>query len=270
MSQKMIRLLGKSTQILNVGLDSTSPDLVLDFINESLAKKLGFFLATPNPAFLVKAQQDKAFRQILNQADVSLPDGAGLFWASKFLKTEPRLKERVTGADLVEAILKMAQEKGWKIGLVGVRRGEKKEVKVLLSRLKRKYPRLKVNALELVKNWPQEGFQLVLVAYGMGKQEKWIWENRKRTKEVGFLGIGRSLDFLTGFSRRAPERMQKLGLEWLWRLIQDPRHIKRVYLSCVVFPWLVFKEKFKHSCPFAGCREDREPPLSGISGRRES
>lgn len=266
----MIKLLGKSTQILNVGLNSTSADLVLDFIKRRIAKKSGFFLTTPNPAFLVKAQEDKVFRQILNQADVSLPDGVGLLWASRFLRTEPRLEERVTGADLVEAILKTAQDGGWKIGLVGARRGEKREMKVSLNRLKRKYPRLKVEALELVKNWPKRGYQLILVASGMGKQEKWIWENRKRAKKVGFLGIGRSLDFLTGFSRRAPERMQKLGLEWLWRLIQDLRHIERVYLSCVVFPWLVFKEKFKYSCPFAESREDKRPPLCGIFGRRGS
>jgi len=266
----MIKLSGKSIQILNVCLNSTSTISVLDFIKKNIAKKSGFFLTTPNPAFLVKAQEDKVFRQILNKADVSLPDGVGLLWASRFLRTEPRLEERVTGADLVEAILKTAEEEGWKMGLVGARRGEKKAVKVLLSRLKRKYPRLKVEALELVKNWPQRDYQLILVAYGMGKQEKWIWENRKKVKGTGFLAIGRSLDFLTGFSRRAPEKMQKLGLEWLWRLIQDPRHIERVYLSCLVFPWLVFKEKFKCSCPFAGCREDREPPLCDISGRRES
>jgi N-acetylglucosaminyldiphosphoundecaprenol N-acetyl-beta-D-mannosaminyltransferase len=270
MGQKMIKLTGRSTQILNVGLNSTSTSSVLDFIQKRIAKNSGFFLVTPNPAFLVKAQDDKAFRRILNQADVSLPDGVGLLWASRFLRTEPCLKERVTGADLVEAILRMAQEKGWKIGLVGARRGEKKEVKALLSRLKRKYPQLGIEALELVKNWPQRDYQLILVAYGMGKQEKWIWENRKKVKGVGFLAIGSSLDFLTGFSRRAPERMQKKGLEWLWRLIQDPKHIKRIYLACVVFPWLVLKDKFKQSCPFAGCREDREPPLSGISGHRES
>lgn len=270
MEKKFSDLSGKSLQILNVGLNSTSYVSVLEFITEKAALNSSFYLVTPNPAFLVKAQEDKEFRQILNQADISLPDGVGLIWASRFLGTKPRLKERITGADLVKKLLETAQREGWKIGIVGARRGEKKEVRELLNRVKRKYPRLKVEALELVKNWPRRNYQLILVAYGMGKQEKWIWENRKKVKGVGFLAIGRSLDFLTGFSRRASYWMRKLGLEWLWRLIQEPAHIKRVYRSCVVFPWLVLKEKFRRSCPFVGCREDREPPLCDIGDHRES
>ncbi len=236
---------GQTLQILGVGVNSTSMGLVLSFIRENFAQKRGFYLVTPNPVFIVKAQKDKKFKKILNQADLSIPDGFGLILASRFLKTKPRLEKRITGADLVKKILEIAQKENWKIGLVGTRRGEKKEIKKLLNRLRQKYPKLNVEALELIKNWPKKDFQLILVAYGMGKQERWIWENRDKAKGVGFLAIGRSLDFLTGFSQRAPDWMRKLGLEWLWRLIQEPSHIKRVYLACFVFPWLVLKEKFK-------------------------
>ncbi len=257
-------------QILGVGINSTSLGQVLKIARSKVARKENFYLVTPNPAFLVKAQKDKKFREILDKADFSVPDGVGLFIASRVLGIKPPLKERITGADLVKELLKMSQKEGWKIGIVGARRGEKEEVKELLNRLKRKYPQLRVEALELVKNWSKRGYQLIFVAYGMGEQEKWIWENREKAKEVGFLGIGGSLDFLTGFSPRAPEWMRKLGLEWLWRLIQEPSHTKRVFVSCVVFPWLVLKEKFRRSCPFAGCREDRGPPLSDSGDHPES
>jgi len=270
MLKKFNDLSGKSLQILDVGLNSTSGEKALKFIGQKISKEQGFFLVTHNPVFIVMAQKDREFQRILNHADLSIPDGIGLIFAAKFLGLKPSIKQRITGADLVEELLKMTQDEGWKIGIVGARRGERREVRELLSRLKRKYPRLKVEALELVKNWPKRGYQLVLVAYGMGKQEKWIWENRKQVKGTGFLAIGRSLDFLTGFSQRAPEWMRKLGLEWLWRLIQEPSHIKRVYLSCVVFPWLVLKEKLRRSCPFAGCREDRGRLLFDIFGRREN
>ena len=245
MLKKFNDLSGKSLQILNIGLDSTTDEKVLKFIGQKIGKEQGFFLVTPNPVFIVMSQKDKEFQEILNHADLSIPDGVGLIFAANFLGLKPSIKQRITGADLVKKILEIGQKENWKIGIVGARRGEKREVRELLSRLKRKYPRLKVEALELIKNWPRRGYQLILVAYGMGKQEKWIWENRNKAKGVGFLAIGRSLDFLTGFSQRAPEWMRELGLEWLWRLIQEPSHIKRVYLSCVVFPWLVLREKFK-------------------------
>lgn len=245
MKKNLPRLQGQSLQILGVGINSASKREVLNFLKEKIKRNKSFYIVTPNPAFIVKAQKDKKFGEILNQSDLSIPDGIGLVFAAKFLRLKPSTKTRITGADLVKKILEIAQKENWKIGIVGTRRGEKREVKELLSRLKRKYPKLKVEALELVKNWPERSYQLILVGYGMGKQEKWIWENRKKIKGVGFLGIGRSLDFLTGFSPRAPEGMRKLGLEWLWRLIQEPTHIKRVFVSCVVFPWLVLKEKFK-------------------------
>jgi len=245
MLKKFNDLSGKSLQILNVGLDSTTEEKVLKFIGQKIGKEQGFFLVTPNPVFIVMSQKDKEFQEILNHADLSIPDGVGLIFAANFLGLKPSIKQRITGADLVKKILEIGQKENWKIGIVGARRGEKREVRELLSRLKRKYPRLKVEALELIKNWPRRGYQLILVAYGMGKQEKWIWENRNKAKGVGFLAIGRSLDFLTGFSQRAPEWMRELGLEWLWRLIQEPSHIKRVYLSCVIFPFLVLGEKLK-------------------------
>jgi N-acetylglucosaminyldiphosphoundecaprenol N-acetyl-beta-D-mannosaminyltransferase len=236
---------GQTLQILGVKVDSTSLAKVLGFLSDKIAQKKGFSIVTPNPVFIVAAQKDKNFRKILNQADLSIPDGVGLILASRFLGARPLLKTRITGADLVKEILEIAQKKKWRIGIIGARRGEIREVKELLNRLKQKYPRLRVGALELTKNWPEKTYQLIFVAYGMGKQEKWIWKNRKKARGVGFVAIGRSLDFLTGFSRRAPGWMRSLGLEWLWRLIQEPSHIERVFVSCVVFPWLVLKEKIK-------------------------
>lgn len=240
-----VHMNGPTLQILGIKVDSTSLPKVLGFLRDKIALKRSFFIVTPNPVFVVVAQKNKNFKKILNQADLSIPDGIGLILASKFLGTRPSLKTRITGADLVKEVLEIAQKKRWKIGIIGARRGEIKEVRILLNRLKQKYPRLKVEALELVKNWPKREYQLILVAHGMGKQERWIWENRNKAKGMGFLAIGRSVDFLTGFSRRAPGWMRNLGLEWFWRLIQEPAHLKRVYVACVVFPWLVLKEKIK-------------------------
>lgn len=233
----------KSLQMLGVGVSSTSETQALRFVRQNLEKKRRFWVATPNPEFVVAAQKDKEFKKILNQADLAISDGVGLLLASKILGTKPQLRQRVTGVDLVAKVLELAAKKGWKVGIVGARRGKIGEIRELLSRLKQKYPGLKVEALELVKNWPKRGYQLILVAYGMGAQEKWICQNLKKAPGVGFFGIGGALDFLTGFSKRAPCGWQKLGLEWLWRLVLEPWRVKR-QLALVKFCYLVGKEKF--------------------------
>lgn len=85
----------------------------------------------------------------------------------------------------------------------------------------------------------------MLACHGMVKQEEWILENKDKISAKLFIGIGGSLDFLTGFSTRAPQIVRKIGLEWLWRGLTKPGHFKRIWTATVVFPWLIFREKFK-------------------------
>jgi len=241
------KLTGQTLQILGVRVNSTSTSSALSLISSKISHKNSFFIVTPNPEFMVACQKDGEFRKILNQADLSIPDGVGLILASRFLGTKPLLKKRITGADLVEKVLELGEKENWKIGIVGARRGELEEIKEMMNRLKQRYPKLKVEALELVEDWPKRGYQIILACQGVGKQERWIWENQKKVKGVGFLGIGGSLDRLVGITPRAPETIRKLGLEWFWRLILNPSHFKRVWTACVIFPWLVLKEKIKRS-----------------------
>jgi len=241
------KLTGQALQILGVRVNSTEPVEVLSLVSSKISHKNSFFIVTPNPEFIVACQKDDEFRKILNQADLAIPDGIGLILASKFLRTRPQLKERITGADLVEKVLELGEKEGWEIGIVGARRGEIEEIKEMMNRLKQRYPKLKVEALELVADWPKREYQMILAAQGMINQEKWIWQNYKKVKGVGFLGIGGSLDRLTGITPRAPKMIRRLGLEWFWRLILNPSHFKRVWNACVIFPWLVLKEKMKRS-----------------------
>ena len=241
------KLIGQALQILGVRVNSTSTSSVLCLISSKISHKNSFFVVTPNPEFIVTAQGNEEFRKILNSADLAIPDGVGLILASRFLGTKPLLKKRITGADLVEKVLELGEKENWKIGVVGARRGEIKEIKEMMSRLKQRYPKLKVEALELIEDWPKRGYQIILACQGMGKQERWIWENQKKVKGVCFLGIGGSLDRLVGITPRAPETIRRLGLEWFWRLISNPSHFSRVWTACVIFPWLVLKEKMMKS-----------------------
>jgi len=208
----------------------------------TVSKKLIIF--TPNPEFLVAASRDQGFRRLLNQSDINIADGFGLIWSSRFLG-QP-LPERVSGADLVAKLLKIGSEKKWAVGIAGARVGNLKESQEQLSRLQTKYPGIKFTNLDApqlkIENCK---LKIVLACHGMGRQERWIMENKERIPAKVFLGIGGALDFLSGFARRAPFWMRETGLEWLWRALRRPGHWKRIFTAVVVFPWLVVREKFQ-------------------------
>lgn len=236
---------GQTLQILGVRVNSTSASSVLDFVRKKIEKKEKFWIVTPNPEFIVAAQRDFQFKKILNSADLAIPDGHGLVLASKFLGTKPPLLERVAGSDLVCELLEEASKENWRIGIVGARREEREEIRELMSRIRERYQGLEICALELTKNWSKKKFEIIFACQGMKLQEKWIFENFKKTNASLFMGVGGSLDFLAGFSKRAPFWIRNLGLEWFWRFLTKPSHLKRILTACFYFPYLLLKEKVR-------------------------
>ncbi len=196
---------------------------------------------TPNPEFLVEAQKDKDFQDLLNRSDINLVDGFGLVLAARILKRD--VGERISGADVVRELLEEGNQKKWTIGVAGVRKGNPDEIIKLFQELRTKYQNIdfvNLNDLDFLKNLK---FQIVFACHGMKKQEQWIWENKDKIKTHVFMGVGGSLDFLTGFSRRAPSMIRRIGLEWLWRGLHKPQHFKRIWKATAVFGWMVLKEK---------------------------
>ncbi len=236
---------GQTLQILGVKINSTSLVEVLAFVHKKIAQNEKFWIVTPNPEFIVAAQKDSQFKKILNSADLAIPDGQGLILASKFLGTKPPLSERVAGSDLVSRLLEEASKENWRIGIIGARRGNKEEIKTLVLKLKEKYPGAKIEGLENNPFWPKQKFEIIFACQGMKLQEKWIFKNFKKTNASLFMGIGGALDFLSGFSKRAPQWIRKVGFEWLWRFLTRPSHLKRILIACFYFPYLVLKEKVR-------------------------
>lgn len=244
-SKNDIQTIGQTLQILGVKINSTELVEVLDFVRKKIAKKEKFWIATPNPEFIVAAQKDSQFKKILNSADLAIPDGQGLILASKFLGTKPGLSERVAGSDLVCKLLEEASKENWRIGVVGARRGEVEEIRELMSRIRERYQGLEIEALEQTLDWSKQKFEIVFACQGMKLQEKWIFKNFKKTNASLFMGIGGALDFLSGFSKRAPFWIRNLGFEWFWRFLTKPSHLKRILIACFYFPYLVLKEKVR-------------------------
>lgn len=231
-----------TVKIAGLTLVSTSEERLLEFLAFRLAQAKKTFVTTPNPEFLVFARHNPWFKRILSKADVAIPDGVGLVWASRFLRTKPQLKQRISGSDLVAFLLKKAAKKGWGVGIVGARMGKRDERKKLIKKLREKYQGAKIFALEDLLGWKRRDWEIIFACQGMGEQEKWLDRNFDKTKSRVFMGIGGSLDFLTGFAKRAPRWMRGLGLEWLYRLFHEPWRWKR-QLRLIEFVWLVIKEK---------------------------
>lgn len=227
---------GNRAKILGVFIDSTQPELLIEDFLWAIENGEKRFVVTPNPEFLVLAHQNQWFKDILNEADLSIPDGVGLIFASRFLQTRPQLSRRIAGADLAADLLRLADQKKWRVGIIAARQGDQKQSKKLLASLQREYPGA------MISN-SHRGADLVFACHGMGEQEKWIAENIAGAPKGVFIGLGGSLDFLTGFARRAPFTWRQLGIEWLWRFFQRPaRHARRLYHACLIFPYLVIKE----------------------------
>ena len=228
--------------LFGVKLNGTQGVQLLEEIIEKVRKNQKAFVVTPNPEFMVFAHKNPDFKKLLNSADYAIADGMGLVIADRFLAGVNL--SRFAGADLAALLLDLAQENTWSVGVVGARRGEKSERSSLIGQLQVRYPRAKIISLEDTPGWQKLKMELVFACHGMGEQEQWIVDNFfKKSRGLVFLGAGGSLDFLTGFKRRAPMIFRKIGLEWLWRGLLYPSHFRRLWTAVVVFTFLVLKEK---------------------------
>lgn len=247
----------EKVRILGIPVDPVTEDeaveAVTDFMNGSVCRKV----FTPNPEMLVLARKRPSFMEALLAADLTIPDGAGLLWAARFLGKE--LPARVTGTDMVVRACKAAAEDGKSVFLLG---GSPGVAEKAADRLRADYPELKVvgamsgGRLEFDdEDRPVMDFgverainlavpDVLFVALGHGKQEEWIHEHAQRFPSVRLaMGIGGAFDFISGRVKRAPEWMRKAGLEWLWRLILQPWRIGRILTATVVFPLYVVGER---------------------------
>ncbi len=205
-------------------------------------------LVTANPEFVMKAQQDAAFRRVLQEADVCLADGIGLVWASRWY--EQPLPERVPGAELVYHLAEQCARQGWRLYLLGAAPGVAAAAGEILQA---RYPGLEIAGTFSGSPHPDENDAIVqrinesradilYVAYGAPQQDKWIARNRQTLTTVRLaLGVGGALDFITGKAVRAPGWAQRLGLEWLHRLLRQPWRWRRM-LALPRFAWAAWQE----------------------------
>lgn len=191
-------------------------------------------VCTVNPEFIMAARRDPMFAGILRQADLCVPDGIGVLWAAR--RQGITLVERVTGSDGIYHICQRAAESGWRVYLLGAATGI---AEAAAHRLLALYPGLQVvgaySGSPQAEAWPEIHRRLqeaqpdiLFVAYGHPRQDVWIAQHRHELPVKVALGVGGAFDFVAGVTPRAPAWVQQWGLEWLYRLIQEPWRWRRM------------------------------------------
>ncbi|MFH1193430.1 MAG: WecB/TagA/CpsF family glycosyltransferase [bacterium] len=234
------------SSILGVKIDDKSEKDFLQIIEERLKRGERTFIATPNPEMLILAEKDRGFASILNNANLCIPDGSGLKLGAKIFGWE--LKNRVAGTDLMDKICGLSELQNFSIYFLGAMTDVARDA---AANIKKKYPGLKIAGAESggkLEEWNDRVIvehinavhpDILFVALGHGKQERWIFENFDKLKSVKLaMGIGGAFDFFAGRVPRAPKWMRNIGLEWLRRLFYEPWRYKRIWNAVIVFPWM--------------------------------
>ena len=230
----------RSVAVLGVPFDNVTMHEAVALIEEKIEDGGFHQVATANVDFVINAVRDPSLQELLCSCDLIVADGMPIVWASRILGT--RLKERVSGVDLIPHLAQLASNRCYGIYLLGAsEKSSKRAAEVLQER----FPSLRIvgrysppltslanmDHEEILRRIEEAQPDILLVAMGHPKQERWLAMHRHRLKVPLCMGIGASLDFLAGEAQRAPRWMQTAGLEWLYRAAREPRRLAQRYLA---------------------------------------
>ncbi|HEY3313950.1 MAG TPA: WecB/TagA/CpsF family glycosyltransferase [Bacillota bacterium] len=215
----------------------------------------GRMIVTPNAEVIYSARQDPALAHILNRADLAVADGSGVVLASRILGRP--LPERVAGYDLLLKLFTTGAEAGWRVFLFGT---YPETVAEAARRLPGDYPGLIVAGFHdgyfgpadeagIIEQIRGSRADLLVTALGAPKQERWLAAHLGETGVGVGIGVGGSLDVLAGRARRAPPTFRRLHVEWLYRLVREPKRARRILGSLPRFAWAVLAERGRPRSP---------------------
>ena len=222
------------TECFGLPFDDAEPEEIVQRALELIGKKSGAYVVTPNPEIVLAAEHHSALRQALLDADLMIPDGVGLVWASKILGKP--LRHRLPGIDFASMLLEKLKSKHGSVYLLGAKPGVAREA---ADHLSRQFPDLCFigthhgyfsNSDEpfLMAEIQRSRPDLLFVCLGSPRQELWMAAHRSELPGTLMIGLGGALDVFAGRIPRAPLRWRRFGLEWLYRLFREPKRIKRM------------------------------------------
>lgn len=241
-------------KVMGVKIHNTTLDKSLNKVKGFINNEKTNTIYTPNTEIVMKASENPNLRKIINRGDLVIPDGIGIVYASRIRKKP--LAERVTGFDLSIKMLELANELGLKLFIVGGKEGVALDAS---KNINKDYPNIKVvgtnhgffkgahigyenhnEEKKVLDKINKEESDILFVGLGAPKQEIWIDKNKDKLNTKVIIGNGGTIDILAGNVERAPEIFQNIGLEWLYRLMKEPKRIKRQ----LILPLFAFKVIF--------------------------
>ncbi|MGG5357914.1 MULTISPECIES: WecB/TagA/CpsF family glycosyltransferase [unclassified Enterococcus] len=236
--------------ILNTAIDSFTLNETLDKITENIDKKRSVYQVSINANKINLMEENAKLKAIINNADFVNADGMSIIWAAKILHIP--IKERITGVDLFYRLLEISEQKNYRIYFLGA---TQKSLEEMVARLKNDHPTLEIAGYQngyyldekkVVADIKEARPDILFLGFSSPKKEIWI-ENYKEELQIPFImGVGGSFDIYSGKTKRAPRWIQKIGMEWFYRFIQEPiRMFDRYIIGNARFAQMVIREKFK-------------------------
>ena len=234
--------------VMGVAYDNVTMAEALAKGREILLGEKCCYCVTPNAEMAYEAIRDAEFRAVLNGADLVLPDGAGVVLGAKILKTP--LKQKVAGIEFAQNMLSVMEELGARLYLLGSKPGV---AELAAEKMLEKHPKLKISGTSdgyfkdeaaVVQKINDAGTDVVYVCLGVPKQERFMCAHQGDLRVKLMCGLGGTLDGIAGTVKRAPRWMIRLQLEWLYRLIKEPRRFGRM-LRLPKFIFAAWKKRIK-------------------------
>lgn len=234
----------KKIDVLGVAFDDLTMDEAVEAAWMLMGERRAAYVVTPNPEIVMVCREDPEAKAAVAAAGLTVADGIGVIYGARILKTP--LKQKIPGIDLTSRLLARMAGEGKSVFLLGAKPGVAEQA---ARNLAEQYPGLRIAGTHdgyfkedapVIEKVNAASPDLLLVCLGAPKQEKWMHEHAAELKTGLMIGAGGSLDVFAGTAERAPEGWRKAGLEWLYRLLKEPRRIGRMmklpkFLLCVLF-----------------------------------
>jgi N-acetylglucosaminyldiphosphoundecaprenol N-acetyl-beta-D-mannosaminyltransferase len=238
----------KQIELFGIKISKMNMRETLSYLMNAVEQRTPTQVITANPIMIMAALEDEIYKNMMQQAELIVPDGAGIVWAANVLRNP--VQERVPGIDLMIELLGAAQEKQWKVYFLGA---SQEVIEAAVERLRNQFPNLNICGYRngyfgpaedaaVIAELKAQAPDLLFVGRAANQQEPWIHQHKLNLHIPIMMGVGGSYDVLSGKLKRAPFIWQKMRLEWLYRLLQEPWRYKRM-VQLPKFMWRVYRNK---------------------------
>jgi N-acetylglucosaminyldiphosphoundecaprenol N-acetyl-beta-D-mannosaminyltransferase len=227
-------MIKEETQIFDIPISRMNMEQTVAYLTAAVEQGAPHQVITANPIMLMAALENESYKRMMQQAELIVPDGAGLVWAIRRL-AEP-VRERVAGIDLMRRLLTVAQERRWRVYFLGA---SAEVLEAAVQQIRQQFPQLLISGYrdgyfgneqdeQVVNDIRETAPQMLFVGRSAAQQEPWIGRFKTQLSVPVMMGVGGSFDIWSGRLKRAPRIWQMLRIEWLYRLLQEPWRYKRM------------------------------------------